>query len=203
MRIVSGWILAVAAVAVAAGPIHGTQFSADCNGGGDFLTIQEAFDAASNGDTVFVSSCIYTEQLVAEGKCLVMVGEGAESTVLLSSGEEPALSFTDAPAPLESSVSRMAIGGGGSGEAIRWERGRLTLRDCVVTGNLSGGDYFAGERAAATLENCDLDDVSVYGYWDTSVVESCSIGRAYFFGHDQGPQHMLQSTGVHVRRGGC
>ena len=46
----------------------------------DYSTIQEAIDAASEGDTIFVKKGIYQEEKLEIGKSLSLVGEDAEET---------------------------------------------------------------------------------------------------------------------------
>jgi len=52
---------------------------------GDYLTIQEAIDAASDGDRIYVYSGTYYEHLIVD-KSVVLVGEGAQNTVIDGNG---------------------------------------------------------------------------------------------------------------------
>ena len=51
-----------------------TTWYVDDDGGADFIRIQDAVDAASNGDTVYVYSGIYHES-VNVSKSLILTGE--------------------------------------------------------------------------------------------------------------------------------
>lgn len=48
----------------------------------DFATIQEAVDAAADGDVVRVAAGTYAESILWAGKLLALVGEGPEATVI-------------------------------------------------------------------------------------------------------------------------
>jgi len=52
----------------------------DITGGGDFTTIQEAVDAASDGDVIFVREGVYYENIVIAGKWLEIRGESPSLT---------------------------------------------------------------------------------------------------------------------------
>lgn len=53
------------------------------DGSGDFLTIQEALQAASSGDTVRVAAGRYSERLAIR-RAVSVIGPGSESTTLIS-----------------------------------------------------------------------------------------------------------------------
>lgn len=58
----------------------------DDDGGKDFTNIQDAIDAATNGDTVFVYSGIYNENLVIN-KSISLIGENKDSTIITGDGD--------------------------------------------------------------------------------------------------------------------
>jgi len=58
----------------------------DSDGGGDFVTIQEAVDAAADGDTVLVQSGLY-DGFAVHGRSLTVIGE-RDATLLFRPGAE-------------------------------------------------------------------------------------------------------------------
>lgn len=58
-----------------------TTWYVDDDGGADFTRIQDAVDAASNGDTIYVYSGLYHES-VNVGKTLILTGENKETTII-------------------------------------------------------------------------------------------------------------------------
>ncbi len=57
----------------------------DCNGNGNYTTIQDAINNASNGDTIYVWSGIYYENIIIN-KSLTLIGNGTEFTTINGSG---------------------------------------------------------------------------------------------------------------------
>jgi parallel beta-helix repeat protein len=69
-------------------PVRGaTTIYVDDSGDADYLTIQEGIDAASDGDTVFVYSGIYYENVVVN-KRLNITGEDPDTTIINGSGND-------------------------------------------------------------------------------------------------------------------
>lgn len=68
---------------------------------GDYATIQEAIDAAVDGDTVQVAAGTYYERLVWNTKCIALVGAGHESTTVDAQGIGRCLEMTNVPASVD------------------------------------------------------------------------------------------------------
>jgi parallel beta-helix repeat protein len=63
------------------GNVDATSIIVDCNGTGDYTTIQEAIDNAISGDTIYVWSGMYKENVFVD-KAITIVGNGSMNTVL-------------------------------------------------------------------------------------------------------------------------
>jgi serine protease len=48
----------------------------------DYKTIQQAVDAAVNGDTILVAAGAYNEPVVIDGKSISLIGENASNTII-------------------------------------------------------------------------------------------------------------------------
>lgn len=66
----------------------------DDDGGADFTHIQNAIDAARNGDTIFVYAGTYNENLVVD-KTLTLTGEDKESTIIDGDGTDVVIFVND------------------------------------------------------------------------------------------------------------
>lgn len=80
----SGWrncTVGVESKEVVLQQLDGDTLYVDDDGSADYTTIQDAVDAASEGDTVYVHSGIYHEQVVIN-KQISVIGENRDSTVI-------------------------------------------------------------------------------------------------------------------------
>ena len=57
----------------------------DINGSGDYLHIQDAIDAASNGDTIFIKAGTYHEKIVID-KSISLIGESKDAVIIDGGG---------------------------------------------------------------------------------------------------------------------
>jgi hypothetical protein len=167
----------------------------DCEGGGSYLTIQDAVEAAASGDTILVAPCVYEERVVALGKDLTLEGAGAELTELRWSGDLPALEIGDMAWPLDFAISGLTITQEpAEARAVSWFGCRLTLEGCEITGWVDcGPETYPSSPIDAT--DCGITRVTAGGYGSAifSAVTRCAIGRATFAGDDTAGPHVLVS----------
>ena len=72
-------------------PSSGKTIYVDDNGGADYTRIQDAVDAASNGDTIYVFNGTYYENVVIN-KSLYLTGENKNSTIIDGCGTNDVVS---------------------------------------------------------------------------------------------------------------
>ena len=108
-----------------------------------FMSVQEAADAASSGDTVRIAAGVYRENVVVDGKSLTIVGAGREATVIDANGSGRPLYLKGggvAGTRIKSlclANGRADVGGGLYVDAADVDVGFLDgkITDCVTTGN--------------------------------------------------------------------
>lgn len=115
----------------------------------DYPTIQEAIDAASNGDTITVAAGDYEEQLLVDGKAVIIMGAGIGETNILS----PATLATSFVTSADNKCVVAAINGAD-----------LSLREVTVDGQgLGNSNYkFSGvgfRNAGGAVLHCEIKDI--------------------------------------------
>ncbi len=149
---------------LAIGSVAGADIVVDASGDGDYLTIQEAIDAASQGDVIQVRAGTYTGSgefiAVCEDKLLSIIGAGVGKTILDGEGERAGLQFVsmnsgDVTSVLEGVTVQNCVQQDGTGGGVRVS-GPMIIRDCSFEHNGSssknGGAVSAGN--ATLIESC-------------------------------------------------
>jgi hypothetical protein len=125
---------------------------------GDYLIIQAAIDAASDGDTIEIAAGTYNEYDITIDKSLTIQGAGAGKTVVDAQYMGGVFLIEDYTVEMSSMTIQNGKGswGGGINCGINcW--GSLTLTNCVISGNeaeRSGGGIFLG--GPLTMTNCTV-----------------------------------------------
>ena len=65
----------------------------DCNGDGNYTTIQEAINNASTGDTIYVWSGTYYENILVN-KSVSLIGNGTNNTMIWGDGNDDVINVT-------------------------------------------------------------------------------------------------------------
>lgn len=186
MRDITVLVLATLCV-VASAPCFGHTLSVDCGGGGDYLTVQAAVDAASEGDTIHIAACLYEERVVIPDIALTLEGDGAGSTEIAWSGSDATVEFQESALAVRSLAVRSTASG--LRRAISWDEGALTLEDCRVSGQVAGGYY----HGRVFIKRSTVEQLNVCGGMTTSTIEMSRFGSASF-GEPWQAYHGLQSS---------
>jgi hypothetical protein len=164
--------VAAALVALACAQASATTIRVDQNGGGDYLTIQEGLDAASEGDTVLVAPGCYrgehNRELDFGGTGVLLVSESAaDHTIMDCEGAGRGFRFDsgeDSLAVVEGFTVRNAVADSGGGFLINGAS--PVIRGCVVIDCRAqyGGGICCIRDAAPKIEDCTLErNMATYG----------------------------------------
>jgi hypothetical protein len=133
------------------GPTGPPASIVDCQGGGDFATIQQAVAAAPRDGWIQVEPCTYHGSIDFHGKSLWIKGTGGSAaTTLDADGDDPVVAVSgeaDGTALVGFTIT--------DGAEIQVETSALRLQDVVITGT--------GSTAVLNLEGADveLDGVTI------------------------------------------
>ena len=171
---------------------NSSTLTVDCEGGADYLTIQEAVNAAATGDTIAIAACVYEEQVAIPDIPLLMVGEGSETTVITWSGPGATVHFQESDLTLQDLAVRHTSD---VGYAITWDEQALTLARCTVLGRVDGGSY----HGKVHVHQSEVEWLEVCGGLSTSTVDQSRFGYAAFYAPWQ-TAHTLNSSGSRYGR---
>ncbi|MAE69626.1 MAG: hypothetical protein CME06_04050 [Gemmatimonadetes bacterium] len=133
---------------------------------GDYERIQDAIDAASDGDEVIIALGTYVESMIDfRGKAITVhgpepgVGIGETQPVVDGGGAGSVFLFQSAE-PAEAKLAHLTIRGGNAenGGGIRCEQASPTIEHCTIENNSAlaeGGGFTIGDdESHATLVDC-------------------------------------------------
>ena len=116
-----------------------------------YPTIQQAVNAATNGDTVRVAAGVYAERVFIVGKAVSLVGAGAGQSIIDAGGSAGGNGrpiTVSATGPLKVTIAGFTLRNGyttwddlsfigaGQGGGLYAENANIVIRDDVLTGNL-------------------------------------------------------------------
>jgi len=156
-------LIAVSAVLVLPDFCPAITIVVDPGGGGEFTEIQQAIDAALDGEEVLVRSGEYvvTEPINFRGKLISVRGDyGAEETTIRLSAASGSVVVFDSGETSEALLEGFTLTGGNAstGGGIRCVNSSPKLVACVITGNYAadvGGGVYC-ESSSPTLEDCAI-----------------------------------------------
>ena len=172
-----------------AGPSQSETFLVDTAGGGDFLTIQSALNAASDGDTVLVAPGVYTgpgnKNLNFGGSSVVLAGTGQRDEVVIDcegSGRGFYIDGNESPV-----IENLMVTGGDTikGGGIYLEGSSPVLRNVRFVENSAsdggGGLYCRNGSPALQDVLFDLNTAWVHGGGMLCVSSSPALSRTIFY----------------------
>ena len=154
--------LAIVAVAVFTSAASATVIRIDCDGGGDYWTIQGAINNASHGDTLLVAPGVYVggwnRNIDPLGlSLLIMSEEGPENTIIdIEDDPKSGFLFRNGEGP-DTIVEGFTITRPYQSPGIRCKAGSSpTVRNCIITGcyNIYGGGVYCYEGSSPTFQDC-------------------------------------------------
>jgi nitrous oxidase accessory protein len=123
-------------------PIDKKSYFVSIGGKGDYISIQEAIDSASDYDTIFVSNGTYFENIII-AKPLELIGEDENSTIINGNGSGIVVNISADYVK----ISGFAIKNGGSLSGVKPDAGieigssYNTISDCYISSNKNYGLY--------------------------------------------------------------
>ncbi len=123
----------------------------DASGGGDYTSIQEAVDAAADGDKISIASGTWEEGVLVDGRTLSIVGASSSDLVLQNPGGRV---FTIKNG---SSVTLRHMTVSGSAQGVSVDASAITLVDVVFednAGTLDGVGLALTDGSSARLQDC-------------------------------------------------
>ncbi len=162
--------------------------AAEFNVPGDYPTIQDAIDAASDGDTVLVDDGTYIENIIFLSKSVTLKSvNSAESTIIDGGGYGKVVSFYNNGASGHSVLDGFTIRNGSAynGAGIYCYNAAPAITNCIIKNNTAGNDgggiYCAGS-ASPTVANCRISNNianhnggGIYGEASSLTIENCAV----------------------------
>ena len=125
----------------------GTTFYVGGGGSGNYSSIQDAIDAASDGDVIFVYSGTYTENILIDIS-LEITGQDRDTTIIDGGGLDETVTITASDVNLSAFTIRNGNDYGILLDACK----RCTLGFLLVTGNTHSGIY------GRSIANCSISN---------------------------------------------
>jgi len=155
----------------------GATLSVSADGSASYSTIQDAIDAASNGDTISLAAGEYNDPFDFSGKSLTIVGSGVEGTLIDGRGEYDQLIWAD------------------DGEDVRFEA--LTLSNTYHQGIV----LVDGSLEAEDVVFYDMGSPDMYGGAISATDATITISSCVFednIGYDGGAIHASGSMSLYI-----
>jgi len=142
---------------------------------GNYKTIQEAINAAANGDTIIVSPGTYKENIDFLGKSIFLLGEKGPSVTIIDGNQSGSVVTFSSGETGDAIIEGFTLTNGTgtpygsllSGGGIYCDASSPTIRDNVILGNSALSNGMGGGiscwESEATIENNTISDNTTYG----------------------------------------
>ncbi|MDI6781162.1 MAG: choice-of-anchor Q domain-containing protein [bacterium] len=141
--------------------------SATINVSADYLTIQGAINAASNGDTVLVDSGTYKENITFSGKAITVKSvNGTTSTIIDGNSLDSVVTFSVAETKDAVLEGFTITNGRASGGGIYCYKSSPTINNCTISNNTaaSGGGGIYCTSSSLKITNCTITNNTANSY---------------------------------------
>jgi parallel beta-helix repeat protein len=134
---VIGAIVLITSLILLSGGGEGATITVDDDGGADFETIQDAIEAAADGDRIEVGEGTYYENVVLD-KIISLVGERRNGTIINGSGSGSVISITS-DLCLVTGFTIENSGNQFEGAGIEIKSDHIGISNCTLKNNLGDG----------------------------------------------------------------
>lgn len=129
-----------------------------------YSTIQEAIDAANNGDTVLVHDGTYMENVTFSGKAITVRSENGPESTIIDGNESGSVVIFNSGEGSDSVLDGFTIQSGLAhlGGGIYCSGTSPTITNCVISGNKTssggkgGGIYCVSSSSSPLISNCTI-----------------------------------------------
>jgi len=144
------------------------------DGTADYTSIQDAINAASNGDTIFVFSSTYYENIVIN-KSISLIGEDRNNTIIDGSGVGDVVNITAEWVNISGFTIRNS--GGGSYAGIEIYSSFNVIYNCNISNNNAG--IYVYNSTNNSIHDCNVylnnwDGISLYNS-SNNIIYNCSV----------------------------
>ena len=143
-------------------------------GPGNYTKIQDAINYATNGDTVFVYSGIYHENLVINKK-INLIGEDSEDTIIQGNGLTHAINIKNS----DITISDFIISNNNNLSGIYSNKNRnITVLNCEICSNHNGIYLESFQSEFNTIINCSIysnNNCGIYLEGSNNTIKNCDI----------------------------
>jgi len=148
------------------------------SGAGNYSSIQEAIDNASNGDTVFVFNGTYYENVLIN-RSITLTGYDKVTTIINGTKGYYCISIESQDVIINNFTIKNSrtLGGVRRGIRIIKNSDNAKIFDCIFTGNCWDG-IFVQNTEYVTIEKCEfLDNLNGISQWDAnySTIHNCDF----------------------------